>query len=881
MTYLDGPHHRNGDTLFNMNDVSESQLKMPPLSPANNKNFLSRSPLSPGHPSLMKSITAPVLSSAKTYEQRFLKPDGVHIISPLELGKLITTQEQSSLLILDLRSFTDYSKSFIKHSLHISLPSTLLKRKNFTFEKLLQNLTPSEQQLLNTKFDHLNGLKIIVYDNSTIQDDNSISLACFGITSKILNYPLYKKDKNSVSVLSSGFFQFEILFPELVSDIILPDSSIDTANSIEDISMSETNLSIRLSSMNISTSPSSLATPQKNFANDSPISASSPISALFKFQLPFTKTNASPFKIPQNEESMNLESYLNAVNIKEEYSRWQHRKENQGGNSLHTFQFPKRTETDQTGSNNKIDEFKDKLSVQIKYSNLVSKYSQEEIDSNIPKWFQELMSRTKVQFASQFQKLDILEKKRLNSSLSMKSSTRSSRDSKGSIFAMDFKYPGHLQTSSDVTMSSNNSISIQSISPTPNPSLSNNKYGHQKRSHSQPFLLSSMKKKWLHDINNSDEDDEEDNIVISSGVELGSKNRYKDIFPYEHTRVKLRKRSRNEFSSISSILSNELKENIEENEELDEVRDNLDIWDNYINANYLKLPELTLENELRENLEFSPLPPVSEKVRYIATQAPLLSTVHDFYTCILNDRVPLVIALTNEVENGLEKCFKYWEERDYNGIKIELSEELQLIESNDNVILRKIKLLYDNNTKTYELLQLQIKNWPDLGTLNDPLEIIQAVVFKNILIKTLFDKNVFQKDFLPTVLVHCSAGCGRTGTWCTIDSILSNLDNFDILRNEFRKGSSENKLYDPVAWTINVFRKQRISMVQNINQFLFIYDSLLHFFTLKINDDVYQKTQDKQDAENSMMLLLEKFKDLNIIERFVESKITEPLPIFV
>lgn len=63
----------------------------------------------------------------------------------------------------------------------------------------------------------------------------------------------------------------------------------------------------------------------------------------------------------------------------------------------------------------------------------------------------------------------------------------------------------------------------------------------QKRSHSQPIFTQYSKYKSMLSLE-SDSDSESDDVIISSGVELGAKNRYKDIFPYEHSRVILKKR---------------------------------------------------------------------------------------------------------------------------------------------------------------------------------------------------------------------------------------------------------------------------------------------------------------------------------------------------
>ncbi|CAI4477137.1 CBM_collapsed_G0018740.mRNA.1.CDS.1 [Saccharomyces cerevisiae] len=172
--------------------------------------------------------------------------------------------------------------------------------------------------------------------------------------------------------------------------------------------------------------------------------------------------------------------------------------------------------------------------------------------------------------------------------------------------------------------------------------------------------------------------------------------------------------------------------------------------------------------------------------------------------------------------------------------------------------------------------KIQVKNWPDLGTLLNPISILQAINVKNHIIDTLFARNYYQNDQLPTILVHCSAGCGRTGTLCTIDSILSNFEMFEMLQKEFVKLKYPAKLFDPISWTINIFRKQRISMVQNINQFIFIYDCLLFYFRLRLDDITERTDGDGSNKDNiSLSALIEQIEKLEILQTFVDDKLKE------
>ncbi|SJM85765.1 related to Tyrosine-protein phosphatase 3 [Zygosaccharomyces bailii] len=728
------------------------------------------SPIS--YPVLLKSVSAPVLPSFKPQDQRLPKPTGCALVSAMEFGKTLHETDQGDLLVFDVRPYIEFSKATVPGAVHVCLPSTLLRRKSFTFQKLVDNLSPAEQSSLKSLL--LNPrLRVIIYDNNANQSEDSVSLACSGIATKVMEYFADRKEPHHVAILASGFGQLQALYPELIVLGPEEESKVDFQ----------------------------LQVPQQM---NGPISSSSPISALLKFKLP--QEQVSCFKLAQNEEIMNLESYLSAVNLKEEQEEV----------SMNTFQFPRRKTTgdfqiggSETGRN--VKGSGDKLRFQIKYASLIPRYGQWAIDSMLPLWFQRLMARSKIDFILQFQKLDFLEKKRLNKSFSH-------RASHSALYA-----PRNQQQPAQRKL--------------------------QKRSHSHPeYALGSPKtSKALFTLESEDEDDE--TVTISSGVELGTKNRYKDIFPYEHSRVVLRK-------SLPTLAQTPA------------ASDNIDIWDSYINANYLNMPHLLPPDGLSNTTTSQDS---SCKVRYIASQAPLASTVYDFYTCILNNRVPLVLTLTDSFENGMEKCFPYWEEGDYGGIKVNVIEatnvpSLMSSKSESSTVIRRLQLTYEKN-KTFQVLQVHITNWPDLGTLLDSTQIIQAISVKNTVMQGLFNNNVYAKDQVPTILVHCSAGCGRTGTWCTLDSIISNLETFNLL-DQYYQGE---KTYDPVVWTINIFRKQRISMVQNVNQFLFIYDCLLNYFLLRLNVTI-------EHEQDTMQKLLEQISNMEIVKNLINSKIFEMTP---
>ncbi|KAH9836776.1 uncharacterized protein C8Q71DRAFT_796909 [Rhodofomes roseus] len=107
---------------------------------------------------------------------------------------------------------------------------------------------------------------------------------------------------------------------------------------------------------------------------------------------------------------------------------------------------------------------------------------------------------------------------------------------------------------------------------------------------------------------------------ITAGLEKGNKNRYRNIWPFEHARVRLRKARPDD--------------------------------DDYMNASYVQ--------------------PLGTKKRYIATQGPLAATYNDFWTLCWEQNVHVIVMLTREIEGNTVKCGKYWTEGEYGPLRLQL-----------------------------------------------------------------------------------------------------------------------------------------------------------------------------------------------------------------
>lgn len=152
-----------------------------------------------------------------------------------------------------------------------------------------------------------------------------------------------------------------------------------------------------------------------------------------------------------------------------------------------------------------------------------------------------------------------------------------------------------------------------------------------------------------------------------------------------------------------------------------------------------------------------------------------------------------------------------------------------------------------------EITQLQYAHWPDFGTTAQPIHLLKLVEQCNKITSMSgsynFGNQVAESAGQRPILVHCSAGCGRTGTFCTVDSVLDMLKRQRTGRS--KRVSSENvnmdqnsnlgdwvydESVDLVAKTVEDFRTQRPSMVQNLSQFVLCYESILEWVVSQLGD---------------------------------------------
>ncbi|GAM84106.1 hypothetical protein ANO11243_020980 [Dothideomycetidae sp. 11243] len=315
--------------------------------------------------------------------------------------------------------------------------------------------------------------------------------------------------------------------------------------------------------------------------------------------------------------------------------------------------------------------------------------------------------------------------------------------------------------------------------------------------------------------------------VKIAGIEKGAKNRYNNIWPFEHSRVKI-----------------------------EDVPDN---GCDYINANHVRS---SLSNK-----------------RYIATQGPIPATFVDFWNMIWQQDVRVIVMLTAEKEGGQVKAHDYWSDRQYGPFRLgqhssrkatldpskihrhrlrqsstrKSSAEKPNIIRNDSgdepyIIVRRLTLSHEAFPfePIREITHLQYSSWPDFGAPAHPSHLLGLVEQCDYVVRSI--SHTKHTDPEPPssrpVLVHCSAGCGRTGTFCTVDTVIDMLKRQRSMpeSGDSRRGPDEPNPFgdidgslmqsgnmDLIEETVEDFRRQRLSMVQSLRQYVLCYETVLEW----------------------------------------------------
>ncbi|KYN14909.1 Tyrosine-protein phosphatase 69D, partial [Trachymyrmex cornetzi] len=229
------------------------------------------------------------------------------------------------------------------------------------------------------------------------------------------------------------------------------------------------------------------------------------------------------------------------------------------------------------------------------------------------------------------------------------------------------------------------------------------------------------------------------------------KNRYPDIKCYDQTRVRL--------AQMDGICGSD-----------------------YINANFV--------------LGYK------ERKKFICAQGPMENTVCDYWRMIWEQHLELILMLTNLEEYSKTKCAKYWpdkrETKNFGDISVEHVKE----RAYSDYVVRELKMTRLGERDARAIVQYHFLVWKDFIAPEHPHAILRFI-------KRVNEAYSLEKG---PILVHCSAGVGRTGTLVALDSLLQQL-------------AEEGQV--SIFNTVCDLRHQRNFLVQSLKQYIFIYRALM------------------------------------------------------
>ncbi|XP_072095507.1 receptor-type tyrosine-protein phosphatase epsilon isoform X6 [Mobula birostris] len=194
------------------------------------------------------------------------------------------------------------------------------------------------------------------------------------------------------------------------------------------------------------------------------------------------------------------------------------------------------------------------------------------------------------------------------------------------------------------------------------------------------------------------------------------------------------------------------------------------------------------------------------KNKFIAAQGPKEETVADYWRMIWEQKSATIVMLTNVKEKKEEKCYKYWPDQGlwtYGAIRVSVEDVTVLVD----YTIRKFTIQNQTtgNKAPRLVTQLHFTSWPDFGVPFAPIGML----------KFLKKVKALNPSYSGPIVVHCSAGVGRTGTFIVIDAMIDMMD-------------AEQKV-DVFGFVARI-RNQRPQLVQTDMQYSFIYQALLEHY---------------------------------------------------
>ncbi|KAK5617687.1 hypothetical protein CRENBAI_001665 [Crenichthys baileyi] len=216
-----------------------------------------------------------------------------------------------------------------------------------------------------------------------------------------------------------------------------------------------------------------------------------------------------------------------------------------------------------------------------------------------------------------------------------------------------------------------------------------------------------------------------DDCLVGQTKENKKKNRYKNIVPFDATRVVIGKDG------------------------------------GYINANFINM-------QVKD-----------ENFQYIACQGPLPTTLGDFWQMVWEQNSNVIAMMTQEIEGGKVKCQRYWPDTPWTAEMVDDRLQITLVKDQhlDHFVIRLIEVKDVQTNEAKLVTHLNYTGWPDHGTPSQPEHLLTFISYMRHIHRS------------GPIVTHCSAGIGRSGALICIDVVLgliskdADFDISDVVRN--------------------------------------------------------------------------------------------------
>ncbi|XP_050428050.1 tyrosine-protein phosphatase non-receptor type 9-like isoform X2 [Adelges cooleyi] len=246
------------------------------------------------------------------------------------------------------------------------------------------------------------------------------------------------------------------------------------------------------------------------------------------------------------------------------------------------------------------------------------------------------------------------------------------------------------------------------------------------------------------------------------------KNRYTDVLCYDHTRVLLAQSDKDPLSD-------------------------------YIHANFVD--------------------GYKQKNAFISTQGPLPHTCVDFWRMAWEQQVLVIVMTTKVFECGKVKCEQYWPPEESSEDQVYQNFKISTISINqfDNYAVTRLQVLNTNTNEVRRVSHFRFNSWPDFGVPHSAVAMLDFLgkvrKCQSSMLQDLGDKWAGHQRG-PPIIVHCSAGIGRTGTFCTLDICINRLEETNTV---------------DIKGTVERIRSQRAYSIQTSEQYVFCHLALIEY----------------------------------------------------